>query len=86
VIGTADQTSTMAGEKQSLEAQGATPKGLEDLKHERTVDTLHQDEALRVLAQYAGDESWTEKEEKKLVRRIDMKLIPLLVITYGLQV
>lgn len=75
----------MAGEKQSIEAQGNTPQTLEDLKHTRTIDTIHQDEALRVLAQYAGDESWTPDEEKKLVRRLDKKLISLLIVTYGLQ-
>jgi MFS family permease len=75
----------MAGEKQSIEAQDATPQTLEDLKHTRTIDTIHQDEALRVLARYAGDESWTPEEEKKLVRRLDKKLISLLIVTYGLQ-
>jgi hypothetical protein len=76
---------TMAGEKQSFENQGATPQTVEDLKHVRTIDTLHQDEALTVLARYAGEETWTEEEEKKLVRRIDRKLISLLIVTYGLQ-
>ncbi|OAL06503.1 MFS transporter [Phaeosphaeriaceae sp. SRC1lsM3a] len=61
------------------------PRTLEELKHTRTIDTVHQDEALKVLAQYAGDESWTPEEEKKLVRRLDRKLISLLVVTYGLQ-
>jgi hypothetical protein len=51
----------------------------------KTVDTLHQDEALKVLARYAGEEAWTAGEEKKLVRKIDRKLITLLCITYGLQ-
>lgn len=75
----------MADEKQTTEMQDATPKTMEELKHTRTIDTIHQDEALRVLAQYAGDETWTPEEEKKLVRRLDRKLISLLIITYGLQ-
>jgi MFS family permease len=75
----------MAAEKRSIERQKASPQPLEELKHTRTIDTIHQDEALRVLAQYAGDETWTRDEEKKLVRRIDRKLISLLVVTYGLQ-
>jgi hypothetical protein len=66
--------------------QETAPRTLEELKHTRTIDTIHQDEALKVLAQYAGDESWTPEEEKKLVRRLDRKLISLLVVTYGLQV
>jgi hypothetical protein len=85
VIDAAGQTLAMAGEKQSFENQGATPQTVEDLKHVRTIDTLHQDEALTVLARYAGEETWTEEEEKKLVRRIDRKLISLLIVTYGLQ-
>lgn len=49
------------------------------------IDTVHQDEALKVLARYAGDKTWTSAEEKRLVRKIDRKLISLLCITYGLQ-
>jgi hypothetical protein len=76
----------MAGDKQAFEhLDDATPKTLEELKHSRTIDTIHQDEALCVLAQYAGDETWTPEEEKKLCRRIDRKLLSLLVTTYGLQ-
>ncbi|PLB51437.1 MFS general substrate transporter [Aspergillus steynii IBT 23096] len=51
----------------------------------KTVDTVHQDEALKVLQNYTGDETWTPAEEKKLVRKIDRKLLPLLCLTYGLQ-
>ncbi|KAG5742408.1 hypothetical protein H9Q72_014617, partial [Fusarium xylarioides] len=35
------------------------------------VVTVHPDEAMKVLAAYAGDEAWTEAEEKKLRRKID---------------
>ncbi|KAF5588522.1 cutinase transcription factor 1 beta [Fusarium pseudoanthophilum] len=49
------------------------------------VDTVHQDEAMKVLGAYAGDEAWTEAEEKKLRRKIDWKLMPVLCATYGLQ-
>lgn len=72
-------------EKDRVSQQEKAPQTLEDLKHTKTIDTIHNDEALRVLAQYAGDASWTPEEEKKLVRRLDRKLISLLVITYGLQ-
>jgi hypothetical protein len=50
-----------------------------------TIDTVHKDEAIKVLATYEGDLHWTPEEEKKLVRKIDFKLLPLLVLTYGLQ-
>ncbi|KAG9206280.1 hypothetical protein G6514_005005 [Epicoccum nigrum] len=72
-------------EKDIVVRNETAPQTLEGLSETKTVDTVHNDEALRVLAQYAGDTSWTPEEEKKLVRRLDRKLISLLVITYGLQ-
>lgn len=58
---------------------------LEELKKSITVDTLHNDEALKVLANYQGDETWSAAEEKKLTRKIDRRLLSILCITYGLQ-
>lgn len=49
------------------------------------IDTVHKDEAMKVLATYEGDLHWTEQEEKVLARKIDFKLLPMLVLTYGLQ-
>ncbi|CRK20587.1 hypothetical protein BN1723_000400 [Verticillium longisporum] len=49
------------------------------------VDTVHNDEALKVLADYHGDSEWTEKEEKRLRRKVDWRLMPVLCATYGLQ-
>jgi hypothetical protein len=72
-------------DKETVEQHETTPRTLEELQRMKTIDTIHKDEALRVLAQYAGDESWTPDEEKKLVRRLDKKLLTLLIITYGLQ-
>lgn len=61
------------------------PETIEELKKTITVDTLHNDEALRVLANYQGEEHWTEEEEKKVVRKIDRRLLSILCLTYGLQ-
>jgi hypothetical protein len=72
-------------EKQTTERREASQPPAEELKQVLTVDTVHQDEALKVLGRYAGDLTWTPKDEKKLVSRIDRKLLPLLIITYGLQ-
>ncbi|KAK5128254.1 hypothetical protein LTR85_002921 [Meristemomyces frigidus] len=58
---------------------------LEELRKTITVDTLHNDEGVRVLAKYEGDTSWTVQEEKKLVRKIDRRLLSILCCTYGLQ-
>lgn len=56
-----------------------------EAKKASTIDTVHKDEAMKVLATYDGDLHWTPEEEKALVRRIDFKLLPILVLTYGLQ-
>lgn len=72
-------------EKVVVEQNGMTPTTLDDPKNTWKIDTVHQDEALKVLTQYVGDAEWTAQEEKKLVRKIDRKLLTLLCITYGLQ-
>ncbi|KAI6849119.1 MFS general substrate transporter [Hortaea werneckii] len=62
-----------------------TTEQLEELKKSVTVDTLHNDEALKVLVNYQGDQEWSEEEERALVRKIDWKLLSILCLTYGLQ-
>ncbi|KAH8682081.1 allantoate permease [Xylariales sp. PMI_506] len=57
----------------------------ETLTNAKTVDTVHNDEALRVIANYDGDPNWEPAEEAKLRRKVDWKLMPILCITYGLQ-
>ena len=57
----------------------------EAMKKINTVDTVHQDEAVRVLQSYGGDNEWTEAEENKLRRKLDLKLMIPLCATYGLQ-
>ncbi|PLN78361.1 MFS general substrate transporter [Aspergillus taichungensis] len=74
-----------ASEESLPDDEKATSTHIPDIRKIDTIDTLHQDEALKVLAAYTGDESWTPEEEKKLVRRIDFKVLPLLCLTYGLQ-
>lgn len=61
------------------------PSVQEELKTTETIDTVHQDEALKVLATYEGETSWEAKEEKRLVKKIDRRLMSILCITYGLQ-
>lgn len=67
------------------QAEESAATGYEDLKKETTIDTIHNDEALKVLAAYHGDEHWEPSEEKRLVRKTDRRLLSLLCITYGLQ-
>ncbi|KAI9880071.1 MAG: hypothetical protein M1823_006768, partial [Watsoniomyces obsoletus] len=80
-------------EKEAIGAQGKEKSCRDDKRASVTsdfhktdaIDTLHNDESLKVLAQYAGDEHWEPSEEKKLVRKIDRRLLSILCITYGLQ-
>jgi hypothetical protein len=51
-----------------------------------TVDTFHGDEAATVLANYHGEPTWDDDEEKRVKRKIDCRLLPILCATYGLQV
>ncbi|KIW95440.1 uncharacterized protein Z519_04024 [Cladophialophora bantiana CBS 173.52] len=61
----------------------ATIELREDLAE--TIDTFHNDEALKVIVEEHGQNEWDAAEEKRLVRKIDWKLLPLLCLTYGLQ-
>ena len=67
------------------EGEKSTAEQLEELKKSTTLDTIHHDEALKVLANYQGDQEWTADEEKRLVRKIDWRLLTMLFLTYGLQ-
>jgi hypothetical protein len=49
------------------------------------VDTVHNDEAMKVIVAYSGPPTWDAVEEKKLRRKLDMRLLPILTITYALQ-
>src|SRR4051812_23654877 len=68
-----------------LDEQRKEAVPLDELKKTATVDTVHNDEALKVLTTYTGEQTWTEKEEKLLVRKIDRRLLSILCVTYGLQ-
>jgi hypothetical protein len=72
-------------EKQIDVAQNEFASEAEQIKPTKTLDTLHNDEALKVFANYTGDEAWTEEEEKKLRKKIDWRLMPILCLTYLLQ-
>ncbi|KAH7135287.1 major facilitator superfamily domain-containing protein [Dendryphion nanum] len=72
-------------EVQSEKIKASETDVIDDANKLANVDTVHQDEAMRVLAAYNGEEAWTEKEEKQVRRKIDLRLMPVLCITYGLQ-
>ncbi|KUL85013.1 hypothetical protein ZTR_07784 [Talaromyces verruculosus] len=70
-----DQIKPEASHTESMEVESAGIK---------KIDTVHGDEAIKVLAAYEGEQTWTEEEEKKLRTKIDFKLLPVLCITYAL--
>lgn len=67
------------------EESKASGEPMNELKKHVTVDTVHHDEAMKVLANYDGPEAWDEAEEKRVTRKIDKRLLPILMATYGLQ-
>lgn len=50
----------------------------------KQLDTVHNDEAVKVLAAYDGDDAWSDDEAKRLVRKIDKRLLPILFVTFGM--
>ena len=72
-------------EKPEIERHEAIEETVAEAKKAVEIDTVHQDEAMKVLATYDGDLRWTEAEEKTLLRKIDFRLMPILILTYGLQ-
>lgn len=57
----------------------------EETQHTKMIETVHNDEAVKVLATYRGANTWEDAEEKRLRRKLDWKLMPILCLTYGLQ-
>jgi hypothetical protein len=70
---------------QEIHTEKHESENVESLRKVDTIDTLHNDEAVKVLATYEGDLEWAPEEEKKLVKRIDRRLLSILCATYGLQ-
>lgn len=67
-------------------------KAPRDIKIDDTSTHMHgkhveqaDDEAAKVLNTYDGSPDWTDAEERKLPRKLDWKLMPVLCLTYGLQ-
>ena len=39
----------------------------------------------KATSAHGGTPAWTEEEEKRLVRKIDKRLLPIMAFSYGLQ-
>jgi hypothetical protein len=50
-------------EKDVAVKQADHASNISGLEPKKTVDTVHNDEALKVFANYTGDENWTEADE-----------------------
>jgi hypothetical protein len=72
-------------EKDFAVKQADHASNISGLEPEKTVHTVHNDEALKVFANYTSNEEWTKVEEKKVQRKLDWRLMPFLCATYGLQ-
>jgi hypothetical protein len=78
----------MASEMDAHEKPEAFPIEVVDGNMEKasslisSVDTVHNDEAMRVFAQDHGEDTWDPAEEKRLLRKLDWRLLPLLCATY----
>ncbi|KAK5462779.1 hypothetical protein LTS15_002491 [Exophiala xenobiotica] len=75
-------TTEKAQEIQAEDLQGSSTAA--ELKRSITIDTLHNDEAVKVLASYTGPDIWDQKEEKRLVMHIDRRPLPVLCTTHGI--
>lgn len=77
----------MAMESQQKAPSVELNENMPDNDHDapKTLGTRHQDEALKVLDTYGGNTEWTDAEERKLRRKLDWKLMPVLCMTYGMQ-
>lgn len=76
---------TTASKRVPPEVQKNEQPAYHELDKSITIDTIHNDEGLRVLANYHGDIQWTSEEEKRLAKKIDRRLLSIVVTTYGLQ-
>jgi hypothetical protein len=79
------EMATISHSSTSKEKNLDIPLDVSEIEGIKKIDTVHNDEALKVVGQYSGNEAWTESEEKKILRKIDRALMPILCITYGLQ-
>ena len=58
---------------------------VEATKPASTKATGHDDEGLQIVTAYSGELEWTKEEERKVVRKINVRLLTLLTVSYGLQ-
>jgi hypothetical protein len=65
--------------------ESSPTEDIEASKPINTVAALHDDEGVTVVNEYTGEKEWTSDEEKKVVRKIDLRLLTLLTASYGLQ-
>jgi hypothetical protein len=68
-----------------IEAPLPTSKEVEQVKPERATGSLHQSEATTTSVLHHEQQGWMPQEEQNLIRRLDRVLLPLLVVSYGLQ-
>jgi hypothetical protein len=68
-----------------IEAPLSASKEVEQVKPGQATGSLHQSEAPTTSILQHGQQGWMPQEERSLIRRLDRTLLPLLVVSYGLQ-
>lgn len=59
--------------------------GSQTLTKDDLLTSAANDEAARVISDYNGPLTWSREEEKRILRKVDWKLMPILCINYLLQ-
>lgn len=72
--------------EKDLDAERLQKASTQDLETSKEILAANaDDEAAKVLNKYDGPLTWSDEEERKLRKKIDWRLMPILCITYGLQ-
>ena len=77
----ADNIKSVPFTEQQLETSSTM---MDEVKNLDLIEIVHNDEAVKVLASYSGDQNQEPLEEKTLVREVDRKLLPIMCITLAI--
>ncbi|KAG5994962.1 hypothetical protein E4U54_002986 [Claviceps lovelessii] len=76
---------TVQNHPRQVEDEGERAQNIGPTVELARIDTLHHDEATKVLGTYDGEKQWTDEEERRLRRKVDWSLMPIMCVTYALQ-
>lgn len=79
------ESMTVQNHPRQVEDEGERAQNIGPTVELARIDTLHHDEATKVLGTYDGEKQWTDEEERRLRRKVDWSLMPIMCVTYALQ-